>query len=250
MKSSPPDCQRRFYAPPAAFKEGMVILDADETHHLTRVLRLGKGAKVQVYDGRGRNCAAVVQEVDAGGARLQVLEELAPWGESPLDLTLGIGLAKGEALDLVVRQATEMGVKLILPFISERSEQVTPERASRRHRRWQRLAQESLKSCRRSSVPLIARPVDFAAALSGPETLKLLFWEEELGGGLQACLHHPRPEAVRVLIGPEGGFSPREAAQARDAGFEVVSLGPRLLKVPTAALAALTLIQFAWGDLA
>lgn len=222
----------------------------EETHHLHKVLRLGVGAQVEVYDGQGRNFSAAVQKIDAGGALLQVLEELDPRGESSLDLTLGIGLAKGEALDAVVRQATEMGVKLILPFTSERSEQVTPERAARRLRRWQRLAQESLKSCRRSLLPGIEKPVDFAAALSGPETVKLLFWEEELGGGLKACLSQPRPEAVRVLIGPEGGFSPKEAAQAQDAGFEVVSLGPRLLKVPTAALAALTLIQYAWGDLA
>jgi 16S rRNA (uracil1498-N3)-methyltransferase len=225
-------------------------LDPEETRHLTKVLRLGKGAKVEVFDGRGRNFAAVVQKLDNGGAVLQVLEELVPRGESPLDLTLGIGLAKGEALDAVVRQATEMGVKRILPFTSERSEQVTPERAARRQQRWQRLAQESLKSCRRSSLPRIEKPQDFPAVLSGPEEFKLLFWEEELGGGLQAFLSQPRPASVRVLIGPEGGFSPREAGQARDAGYEVVSLGPRLLKVPTAALAALTLVQYAWGDLA
>jgi 16S rRNA (uracil1498-N3)-methyltransferase len=225
-------------------------LDPEETHHLTKVLRLGLGAKVEAFDGQGRNFAAVVQGLDAGGAVLQILEELAPRGESPLDLTLGIGLAKGEALDAVVRQATEMGVKLIQPFTSERSEQATPERAARRQGRWQRLAQESLKSCRRSCLPRIDRPLDFAAVLSGPEAQKLIFWEEQLGGGLQAFLNRPRPESVRVLIGPEGGFSPREAAQARDAGYEVASLGPRLLKVPTAAMAALTLIQYAWGDLA
>jgi 16S rRNA (uracil1498-N3)-methyltransferase len=250
MKSSPPEFQRRFYAPPEAFKDGTVLLDSEETHHLTKVLRLGKGARVEVYDGLGGNYAAVVQGSDAAGAVLEVLEELAPWGESPLDLTLGIGLAKGEALDMVIRQATEMGVKLILPFTSERSERVTPERAARRQVRWQRLAQESLKSCRRSSLPRIEKPQDFAAVLSGPEAQKLLFWEENLGGGLQAVLSQPRPASGRVLIGPEGGFSPQEAAQARDAGFSVVSLGPRLLKVPTAALAALTLIQYAWGDLA
>ncbi|MDD2900860.1 MAG: RsmE family RNA methyltransferase [Syntrophales bacterium] len=250
MKPSPPAFQRRFFAPPAAFQKGKVVLGPEETHHLHKVLRLGPGAKVEVYDGQGRNFAAVVHKIEAGGALLQVLEELAPWGESPLDLTLGIGLAKGEALDAVVRQATEMGVKLIIPFTSERSEQVTPERAARRLLRWQRLTQESLKSCRRSLVPRIEEPVDFTTALSGPETLKLLFWEEELGGGLKAFLSQPRPQSVRVLIGPEGGFSPKEAAQAQDAGFAVVSLGPRLLKVPTAALAALTLIQYAWGDLA
>ena len=250
MKSSPPDFQRRFFAPPAAFKEDTVILDKEETHHLTKVLRLGKGARVEVFDGQGRNFAAVVEDFGSEKALLRLVEELAPWGESPLELTLGIGLAKGEALDAVIRQATEMGVKRILPFISERSEQVTPERAARRHTRWQRLAQESLKSCRRSLLPRIESPRDYAAVLPGPEVIKLLFWEENLGGGLQAVLSQPRPASIKVLIGPEGGFSPQEAAQAQELGFQVVSLGPRLLKVPTAAVVALTLIKYAWGDLA
>lgn len=249
MRSAPSAPQRRFFAPPEAFKEDTVLLDPEETHHLVRVLRLGKGARVQVFDGQGRNFAGVVQQVDSRGALLQVAEELAPWGESPLDLTLGIGLAKGEALDAVVRQATEMGVKQIAPFISERSEQVSPERAARRQRRWQRLAQESLKSCRRSSLPTIALPQDFTAALAGPEEMKIIFWEEERGRGLAGLLAQSSPGSVRALIGPEGGFSAREAAQARDAGFQAVGLGPRLLKVPTAALAALALIQYAWGDL-
>ena len=86
--------------------------------------------------------------------------------------------------------------------------------------------------------------------LAGPEEVKLIFWEEERGGGLQSLLQRPRPRDVRVLIGPEGGFSAGEAAQARAAGFQVASLGPRRLKVATAALAALTLLQYAWGDLA
>ena len=99
-------------------------------------------------------------------------------------------------------------------------------------------------------LPLIEAPRDFAAALDGPEEIKLIFWEEERGGGLKSMLELPRPQAVRVLIGPEGGFSAGEAGLAREAGFHVVSLGPRRLKVPTAALAALTLMQYAWGDLA
>jgi 16S rRNA (uracil1498-N3)-methyltransferase len=250
MRSSPTVPQRRFYAPPGAFKEGVVVLASEETHHLTRVLRLEVGARVEVFDGQGHNFAAVVQKVDSRGAVLRVLEELAPRGESPLDLTLGIGLAKGEALDAVVRQATEMGVKLIVPFISERSEKVTPERAARRQRRWQRLARESLKSCRRASLPRIEEPQDFPGVLAGPEVMKIIFWEEERGPGLQGLLGHAPPGSVRALIGPEGGFSAPEVAQAREAGFVTVSLGPRLLKVPTAAAAALTLIQYAWGDLA
>jgi 16S rRNA (uracil1498-N3)-methyltransferase len=241
---------RRFYAPPENFQGNVVTLDPEETFHLARVLRLGAGVRVEVTDGQGGNFAAQVATLEPRGATLRILGKLDSWGESPLPLVLGIGLAKGEALDEAVRQATEMGVTRIFPFISERSERLTPERVERRRKRWQRLARESIKSCQRSMLPLIEPPRDFAAALEGPEEVKLIFWEEERGGGLKSILQLPRPQDVRVLIGPEGGFSPGEAALAREAGFHVVSLGPRRLKVPTAALAALTLIQYAWGDLA
>lgn len=240
---------RRFYAPPEGFQQDTVRLDPEETRHLARVLRLGVGEVVEVCDGRGRNVEARVTGLDPTGARLQVLRELAGWGESPLRLVLGIGLAKGEALDGVVRQATEIGVQQIIPFLSERSERLTPERARRRLSRWQRLSREILKSCQRSLLPEIETVREFAAVLPGPEEVKLLFWEEERGGGLQACLRRPRPAAARILIGPEGGFAAGEVARARAAGFQVVSLGPRRLKVETAALAALTLLQCAWGDL-
>jgi 16S rRNA (uracil1498-N3)-methyltransferase len=241
---------RRFYAPPERFQDDTVILDPEETRHLARVLRLGVGDRVEVCDGAGRNVEARVVALTTGGAQLQVLRELAFWGESPLRLVLGIGLAKGEALDGVLRQATEMGVQQIIPFRSERSERVTPERAQRRRERWQRLTREIIKSCQRSVLPEISAVQDFDAVLAGPEAMKLIFWEEERGGGLQACLSQPRPAAARVLIGPEGGFAAAEVDRAKAAGFKVVSLGPRLLKVGTAALAALTLLQFAWGDLA
>jgi 16S rRNA (uracil1498-N3)-methyltransferase len=241
---------RRFYAHPRQFRQDLVTLDPEETLHLARVLRLGVGARVEVTDGQGGNFAAEVAALEPRGATLRLLGKLDAWGESPLPLVLGIGLAKGEALDEAIRQATEMGVTRIFPFISERSERLTPERAERRRKRWQRLARESIKSCQRSRLPDIQPPCDFAAALAGPEAVKLIFWEEERGGGLKSQLELPRPPAVRVLIGPEGGFSPSEAALAREAGFQVVSLGPRRLKVPTATLAALTLIQYAWGDLA
>ena len=241
---------RRFYAPPERLQDDTVILDPEETRHLARVLRLGVGERVEVCDGRGRNVEAEITELDPKGALLRVLRGLAFWGESPLRLVLGIGLAKGEALDGVIRQATEMGVQRLIPFVSERSERVTPERARRRRARWQRLTREMIKSCQRSVLPEIEAVQDFAEVLPGPEELKLIFWEEERGGGLQSLLARPRPDVVRVLIGPEGGFSATEIAQAQAAGFGVASLGPRRLKVETAALAALTLLQHAWGDLA
>jgi 16S rRNA (uracil1498-N3)-methyltransferase len=241
---------RRFYAGPGQVQGEVIRLDREETHHLVRVLRLGVGARVAVFDGRGLDLEAEVKGLDPEGAQLRVVRRLAPWGESPLDCSLGIGLAKGDVLEAVIGQATEMGVRRILPFISARSEGLTPERAARRLSRWQKLARESLKSCRRSHLPQLDPPQDFAGVLAGPEEVKLLCWEEERGGGLKTLLKGPRPGAVRLLIGPEGGFSPEEAARAREAGYRSVSLGPRRLKVATAALTALALLQFAWGDLA
>jgi 16S rRNA (uracil1498-N3)-methyltransferase len=241
---------RRFYAPLERFQGDTISLSPEETQHLARVLRLGIGDRVEVCDGLGRNVEAVVTELQPRGALLQVVQVLPIWGESPLQLCLGIGLAKGDAMDEVIRQAVEMGVRQILPFVSERSERTAADRSRRRLTRWRRLAQESLKSCQRSFLPEIAPPQELAAVVQTGAEVKLIFWEDQRNGGLPALLNQPRPAAALVLIGPEGGFAPGEVEQARAAGCEVASLGPRRLKVPTAALAALTLLQYAWGDLA
>ncbi len=214
------------------------------------MLRLAVGARVAVGDGRGRLVAAEVQHFHENQAVLRIVHELPAAGESTLTITLAIGLAKGDALDAVIRQATEMGVSSIAPFTSVYSEKNTPERGGRRLARWQRLTQEGLKSCQRAILPQIHPVTTFTDVLPGPEGAKIIFWEEERGGGLGERFTGPRPAGVRLLIGPEGGFAPEEVEQARAAGYSPASLGPRRLKVETAALAALTLIQFAWGDLA
>ncbi|MDI6852469.1 MAG: RsmE family RNA methyltransferase [Deltaproteobacteria bacterium] len=241
---------RRFYAAPEAFQGDKVLLDAEESHHLIRVMRLGPGARVIVCDGRGRQAEAQVHKLEQNAAILKVVRELPLSGESPLSITLGIGLAKGEALDTVIRQATEMGVKTIIPFTSAYSEKIDTARADRRLTRWRRLARESLKSCQRACLPEIASVREFAGVLPGPENAKVIFWEGQRAGGLTDQIEGPRPAAARVLIGPEGGFAPEEVAEARQDGYLVASLGPRRLKVETAALAALSIVQFAWGDLA
>ncbi len=240
---------RRFFAPPEQWARDRVVLDREETHHLSRVLRLTVGARVAVCDGRGRAAAAAVWSLDSEGAVLTLEKEMSLQGESPLKVTLGVGLAKGEAVEQVVRQATEMGVKRLIFFVSLYSEKITPERAARRLARWQRQAQESLKSCQRLFLPEISPVQDFPAVLQGPEEVKFLCYEADRDGGLMSPLHRSRPADVRVLIGPEGGFTPEEVAQAQEAGFKVVSLGPRRLRVETAALIALAVLQYAWGDL-
>ena len=166
-----------------------------------------------------------------------------------MQVTLGLALAKGEVVEQVVRQATEMGVTRLFPFVSSYSEKVFPDRANRRLSRWQRQARESLKSCQRLYLPEISSVQGFSEILSGPEEVKLLCYEGRREGGLLSSLNRPRPAGVRLLIGPEGGFTPEEVSEAREAGFRLVSLGPRRLRVETAALVSLAILQYAWGDL-
>ena len=240
---------RRFWAPPERWAQDRVVLDREETHHLSRVLRLPEGARVLVCDGRGRAASAVVCALATEEAVLSLEGEVPVQAESPLQVTLGVAVAKGDAVDQVVRQATEMGVKCLIPFVSTYSEKWAPERAARRLARWQRQARESLKSCQRLYLPEISAVQEYPAILSGLEEMKLICYEKDREGGLQTFLSRPRPSGVRILIGPEGGFTPEEVVRAQDAGYRVVSLGPRRLRVETAALAALAILQYAWGDL-
>lgn len=239
--------RRWFFAPPAAFEAGTLVLSPEESRHLIRVLRLPVGAEVAVCDGQGRVAAAKVEDLAGGLARLRLLQDLEVPAESPLAVTLAVGLAKGDALDRVVEQATELGAARLVVFTSTFSEAGSPERLARRLARWRRLAREALKLCRRPRLPLI-EAATFQEGLAGPEEGKILFYEEERLS-LTALGGLPQPASVRLLIGPEGGFAAPEVAQARAASFVVTGLGPRRLRVETAAAAALSLVQYLWGDL-
>jgi 16S rRNA (uracil1498-N3)-methyltransferase len=239
--------RRWFFAPPEAWEADGVLLSPEESHHLTRVLRLAAGAEVVVADGAGRAAVARVAGPVRDRVRLRLEAELPLQTESPLDLTLAVGQAKGDALDRVVELATELGVRELLIFTSRYGEGGGAARLTRRLARWERRAREALKLCRRARLPRLA-VTDFETVLTRPQEVRILLYEEERRGLTPAALP-PRPSGVLLLIGPEGGFAPEEVARAREAGVVVAGLGPRRLRVETAAAAALGLVQFLWGDL-
>jgi 16S rRNA (uracil1498-N3)-methyltransferase len=246
-----PDRQlRRFFAGPEQFLGDEVILSPSETHHLIRVLRLPIGERVEVSDGCGRIFSAEISMLEPTAARLRILSELTTSLESTLQITLGIALVRSEALDLIVRQVTEMGIFRLVPYYSSRS-LIRPEGWKKaRHSRWLRLAQGALKSSQRKVLPEIGIPLEFLHVLEGPEDLKIMFWEDQREHNFKVDLASwPRPQSVRALIGPEGGFSATEVAAAQNAGFLLMGLGPRRLRVETAVMAAITVLQYLWGDL-
>jgi 16S rRNA (uracil1498-N3)-methyltransferase len=241
---------RRFFAEPEQFQGDEVVLSPGETHHLIRVLRLPLGEQVEVSDGCGRIFTAEISLLEPTAARLRILSELNSGPESTLQITLGLALVRSETFDLVVRQVTEMGIFRLIPFYSTRA-LIKPEGWKKsRHSRWLRLSQEALKSSQRRVLPEIDAPVEFPQVLEGPEEVKVLFWENQRElDGKNDLPPWPRPRSVRALIGPEGGFTATEVEAGQNAGFLLMGLGPRRLRVETAAMAAVTVLQFLWGDL-
>ena len=240
--------RRRFFAPPSAFNfsKRIVTLTADEARHLREVLRLKTGDDVQVFDGAGREFRAVVSQARREFAELEIKDEIeSPRPESPLQLTLAVALLKGEKFDLVVQKGTELGVNRFIPLVTRYADIKLRDEAdaAKRVTRWQRIALEAAKQCGRSVVPEITQPVPFASAIS--ENSCLMFSERE-GQALNTDL---RMDFVTAVVGSEGGWSDEELDQAKAAEIPIVTLGGRVLRAETAAIAAAVLLQHLYGDL-
>lgn len=230
-----------------------MIITGPQARHAATVLRLKPGDRITLLDGRGQVAEAVITTCGRGRVAARIVARLPLYGESPLELTVAQAFLKAQKMDIVIRHLTELGVHRWMPFASRRSV-ARPAGASlqRRTQRWQDIAGEAVKQCRRSRLPRI-QPMDNLEAVlaaAGSDGLRIIFWEEK-GRRLADVIGDSGRAARRALliIGPEGGFEAPEVRTAMARGFEAASLGPRTLRAETAALAACALIQHIFGDL-
>jgi 16S rRNA (uracil1498-N3)-methyltransferase len=248
--------RHRFYsAPSSSFTETSVRLDADEAHHLTKVLRLGAGARVFVFDGEGAEYECEVARVAKREVDLSLLRRLDDVVESPLRLTLAQALIKGDKFDWVIQKATELGVTRIVPLVTDHSDvkrdlRRAEERAGQRMQRWRRISLEALKQCGRRRLVEIREPASFddfceSAARDG----RLIFSERGGGSFAEASAKLRDVNQLSLCVAPEGGWSERELQKSTSCGFAPVSLGSRVLRTETAAIAAVSLAQHIFGDL-
>jgi 16S rRNA (uracil1498-N3)-methyltransferase len=226
-----------------------VTLEGNAASHLTRVLRLRIGSSVTVFNGLGGEYSASIDKSHGGEVIVAIGEHRPIERESPFPLTLAQGVSRGERMDLVVQKATELGVSRLLPVLTERSVvRLDAQQADRKSNHWRAIAIAACEQCGRNRLPEVAVPAGLREVLSEPagDRARLLLSPD-------AALRIedvPRTVAgVTVLIGPEGGLSDEEQADAQAAGFTSVNLGPRVLRTETAAIAALTLQQREFGDL-
>jgi 16S rRNA (uracil1498-N3)-methyltransferase len=201
---------------------------------------------VQVFDGEGKEFRAAVSQARREFAELEIRDEIEPMRpESPLKLTLAVALLKGEKFDLVVQKGTELGVNRFIPLITRHADIRLRDEAdaAKRVARWQRIALEAAKQSGRAVVPEVVMPVPFDSIIR--ENSCVMFSERD-GEPLNTDL---KTKSIIAIIGSEGGWSDEELHEARAAGVPIVTLGGRVLRAETAAIATAVLLQHRYGDL-
>ena len=227
-----------------------ILLPPQAGEHLARVLRLERGHPLLLFNGNGRDYRAEISQLAKRAVTARVLDDgVATDRESPLELTLAQGVARGEKMDLILQKATELGVRRIVPLITERTEvKLDAERSSRRLAHWQAVIAGACEQSGRSMLPLLEAPVrlaNWAAALGNSPGLRLALDPQ----GETAPRDLPDFSIATLVVGPEGGLSDQDLNLLDQADFQGLRLGPRVLRTETAGLAALTALQAIHGDL-
>ena len=241
----------RFIVKTALCEEALIEFPAEEAAHAFRVLRLRPGEAVEISDGEGTLFAAELTQVSRESVCARLTERLDS-KEPPVSLTLYMGYPKAEKLELIVQKLTELGASRIVPVVMARSVARPDARdADKKRERLERIALEAAKQCGRGRVPEIAAAMSWKQALSdmAKRELMLVPWEDARGTSLGA-VHGTQPCAadIGLLIGPEGGISAEEIAEAEQSGALPVTLGPRILRAETAAIASAAVVMALWGD--
>ncbi|TDO97593.1 16S rRNA (uracil(1498)-N(3))-methyltransferase [Marinomonas balearica] len=226
-----------------------ITLPDSAFQHCCKVLRLKEGQSLTLFNGTGGEYDATLADVQKRTANAHLKNYRILENESPLKVTIGQSLSRGERMDYAIQKAVESGVFQIQPLFSERCEvKLQDDRIEKRLKHWQQVSISAAEQCGRGIVPKILSPIN------------LLDWVEKCNDLLKLTLHHhcaqpiqhfepPKENDIALLIGPEGGLTETEVTKACQFGFQAIALGPRVLRTETAPIVALTTLNLLWGDI-
>jgi 16S rRNA (uracil1498-N3)-methyltransferase len=237
----------RIYTSQTIIPHTDVTLDAQAANHVSSVLRMQTGEHIFLFNGEDGFFESTITHVAKKQVTVHIRDHRASENESPLRVHIGQGLSRGERMDYAIQKSTEMGVFEITPLFTTRSEvKLDTERSTKRQQHWQQIAISACEQCGRDMIPTINTP----SALTDFIT--------HIKADLKLVLHHesssqlrdlPKPTSIALLIGPEGGLTEEEIAQAIQHGFIATKLGPRVLRTETAPVTALSVLNTLWGDI-
>lgn len=225
-----------------------------DAHHLMHVLRAKAGDEITVVDDEGRSARMAMEAFSEEAVTLRLKAYMELPAESPVKITLAQCLLKAEKMDFVVQKAVELGAKRVVPLASRNCVvRYDAKKREERQARWQRIADEAAKQCGRATLMEVS-PIEelpsFLSDVAGGEGILFLFcYENETMKSIKESLGQSTARRVVLLVGPEGGFTPDEAEAAEAHGGISVTMGERILRAETAAVAALAVVQYEKGDL-
>jgi len=242
----------RIYSQNALENKSTCELGPDNLKYLKQVMRLKQGDKINIFDGFGHEFEAVIKDFSPKTVFITLGKKITQ-ADKAIRITLAQALPKSSKMDTIVKNAAELGADVIIPFDATRSvSRIASEKSSLKVARWQKIAGEAARCCHSSHIAKVSEVSSFVDMLSSAsgDALRLIFWEEESQKTVKDILTDGAFTATQdffIVIGPEGGFSKDEVAMAKENGFVSVSLGKQILKVETAAVAILSIIQYEKG---
>lgn len=241
-----------FFVPKAQISTSTVDFPTDIAHQIKRVLRLREGELVNVLDNQGNIYLTSIVFNEDSIVQGQIQKKSKCDSEPTTKLSLYVGLTQREKFEWILQKSTELGVARFIPFISERSLVQKASSADKKEQRWQKIIREAAEQSKRGHIPVLEPAVEFRQALIKAveeNDVCMIPWEETKSGSISAVLGNSKPERVAILIGPEGGFSAEEIRLAEDYNVTPVTLGKRILRMETAALAAAAMVMFHLGEM-
>lgn len=234
---------RRIYHPECLQANITVVLTQDAANHLVRVLRLRVGEEVILFDGSGSEFKSMIESISRSSVQVKILQSAFVDRESPTHIHLLQGLCRGEKMDWVIQKSVELGVASITPLWMEYSNvSLSADRIVKKVEHWRKVVISACEQCGRNILPAIHEPVRMIDYLQQQAEGVRLFCNPRDGQSIKAILNEVGRE-VTIVIGPEGGISPDEISQLERQGFQSISLGPRILRTETAAIAAIAAIN-------
>jgi len=244
---------KRFFIEHSEIIKTSPVIDGQDAHHITKVFRLKPKDHIILIDGSGMEYEAQITSLSKNKVSVSIIRKYSPDTEPMVQITVGQGYLKDKKMDMLIRHLTEIGIAKWMPLTSEYSvPKPDTKRINSKIQRWEMIAKEAVKQCRRTRVPEILSPVTFQEAVeeNSSTDLKIIFYENETVSLAKTMVSlNQNPLNIFVLLGPEGGFSNKEIELAKSNGFIIASLGPRILRAETASISACTLIQHLFGDM-
>jgi len=258
---------QRYFIAASQFRDGFVTIEGDDAHHLTRVMRAEPGDECICSNGADREVRVRIVELGKNAVTAEIVEELPLVAEAAVDVWVAQSLPKGDKMELVIQKGTEIGAAGFMPFVSARTVvQYDAKKEAKRSERWSKIAKEAAEQAHRNRVPAVEQVIGWKPLMAACASFDAAWicYEQESGSTFRALIRdalsaarsagNEKADAVSkpkllLIVGPEGGFTSDEVAEAQAAGCKSISLGKRILRTETAAMVGLTCILYESGEM-